>query len=196
MSQQRFHVPDASLPSTGSTRAFVPPLRRYYQGTPTSCRPSRLASFPSLDGAAGSRIFRSRDGCVPPTRAWGCSSGIPFRKCFHGDDRSSQVPGEPQFMFAHVLRPRPAATSLTDCGTFAWPPLKGRRRRRRQYAFRGSIAWLSGSLPTFHDVGCPSPRKACFQVLVRLSWAGFYPQGPCKRFSTHVMFVGLLFQAS
>ena len=40
--------------------------------------------------------------------------------------------GNPPFPFAHVLRPRPAETSLTTCGTFAWPPLRERRRRRRQ----------------------------------------------------------------
>ena len=32
---------------------------------------------------------------------------------FRGNDRSSQVPGEPQFPFAHGLRPRPAGASLT-----------------------------------------------------------------------------------
>jgi hypothetical protein len=108
MSQQRVHDPDASLPSPGSARAFVPPLRRYYQGTATSCRPSRHVSFPSLGGAMGSRIFRSRRCCMRQRRAWGWSPGIPFRDFFHGDDRISQVPGEPQFPFAHVLRPRPA----------------------------------------------------------------------------------------
>lgn len=45
-------------------------------------------------------------------------------------------------------------------------------------------------------IGFPPTRKAGFQVLVRLSWAGFHPQGSDKRFSTHVMFVVLLFQAS
>ncbi len=34
-SQQRFHVPVHSLPFTGSPRAQVPPLQRYYQGTAT-----------------------------------------------------------------------------------------------------------------------------------------------------------------
>jgi hypothetical protein len=58
------------------------------------------------------------------------------------------------------------------------------------------MAWLSGSRPTYHDVGRPSPRKARFQALVRLSWAGFHPQGSYERFSTHLMIVGLLFQAS
>ncbi len=31
-------------------------------------------------------------------------------------------------------------------------------------------------------LGYPSPRKAGFQALVRLSWAGFHPQGSDKRF--------------
>ena len=31
-------------------------------------------------------------------------------------------------------------------------------------------------------VGFPPPRKTGFQVLVRLSWAGFHPQGSDKRF--------------
>ena len=46
-------------------------------------------------------------------RAWGWSPGIPIRFVFRGDDRISQVPGEPQFPFAHDLRPRPADASLT-----------------------------------------------------------------------------------
>ncbi len=196
MSQQRFHDPDASLPSTGSARAFVPPLRRYYQGTATSCRPSRRASFPSLGGTTGSRMFRSRRRCVRPRRAWGCSPGLPVRECFRGDDRISQVPGEPQFPFAHVLRPRPADASLTNSRNGRVAPAKETTKAPTTTTFRGSIAWLSGSLPTYHAVGFPPPRKARFQVLVRLSWAGFHPQGSDKRFPTHFMCVVLLFQAS
>jgi len=45
-------------------------------------------------------------------------------------------------------------------------------------------------------IGFPPTRKAGFQVLVKLSWAGFYPQSSYKRFSTHFMWVILLFQAS
>ena len=61
--------------------------------------------------------------------------------------------------------------------------------------FRGSIAWLSGSLSTYHGVGCPSPRKTRFQVLVRLSWTGFHPQGSGNRFQIYFMSIILLFQA-
>ena len=106
-------------------------------------------------------IFRSRRRCVRQRRAWGWSPGIPLREFFRGNDRSSQVPGEPLFPFAHVLRPRPVETFQTACGTLAWPPMSERRRHRRQSAFRGSIAWLSGSPPTYHGwVALPRARLA------------------------------------
>ncbi len=62
----------------------------------------------------------------PPLRAatsgLGLLPGIPVRECFRGDDRISQVPGEPRFPFAHVLRPRPAPPCLTVCGTPGMAP--------------------------------------------------------------------------
>ena len=62
----------------------------------------------------------------PPLRAaasgQGLLPGIPVRECFRGDDRISQVPGEPRFPFAHVLRPRPAPVCLTACGTSGVAP--------------------------------------------------------------------------
>ena len=97
-------------------------------------------------------FFRSRRRCVRRRRAWGWSLGIPARVFFRRDDRISQVPGEPRFPFAHVLRPRPVETSLTNCRTLAWPPMSERRRHRRQCAFRGSIAWLSGLLGSGYPV--------------------------------------------
>ena len=121
MSQQRVHVPDASLPSAGFARALVPPFRRYCQGTATSCPPSRRTSLPSLGGTMGTRMFRSRRRCVWQRRAWGWSPGIPARVGFRGDGRNSQVPGEPPFPFAHVLRPRPADASLTLAGRSRGP---------------------------------------------------------------------------
>lgn len=127
-------------------------------------------------------------------RAWGWSPGVPVRESFHGDDRSSQVPGEPRFPFAHVLRPRPADAPLTRAGR-SRGPRSGKDEGADNEIFRGSIAWLSGWRPTYHDVGYPSPRKARFQVLVRLSRTGFHPQGSDERFSTHVMFVVPLSQA-
>jgi len=92
---------DASLPIPRVLAGQVPRFPRYYQGTATSCRPSRRTSFPSLGDTTGTRTFRSRRRCVRQRRAWGWSPGIPFRVCFRGDDRISQVPGEPPC--AHAL---------------------------------------------------------------------------------------------
>ena len=93
---------------------------------------------------------------APGTAAWGSVAGLglvtryPHPGFLRGDDRISQVPGDPRFPSAHVLRPRPVETFQTDYGTLAWPPMSERRRHRRQNAFRGSIAWLSRSPPTYH----------------------------------------------
>ena len=181
MSQQRVHVPDASLPSPGFARAFVPPLQRYYQGTATSCRPSRRVSFPSFGGTTGSRNFRSRHRYVRQRQGLGLVTRYPRPGFFRGDDRISQVPGEPQFPFAHGLRPRPAETSQTNCGTLAWPPLSARRRRQRE-DFRGSIARLSGSPPTYHATVIRLTAQGWLPGAGLLSWTGFYPQSSCKRF--------------
>jgi hypothetical protein len=54
-------------------------------------------------------------------RARGWLPGIPIRVCFRGDDRISQVPGEPPFPFAHALRPRPADAPLTKAGRSRGP---------------------------------------------------------------------------
>jgi hypothetical protein len=77
MSQQRFHDPDASLPSPGSARAIVPPFPRYYQGTATSCHPSHRARFPSLGGTSGTRSFRSRRRGVSPASDLGLVTRYP-----------------------------------------------------------------------------------------------------------------------
>ena len=92
----------------------VPRFHRYYQGTPTSCRPSRRASLPSHGRYHGvTQQFAPAAAACGRRRAWGWSPGGPDRGLFRGDDRSSQVPGEPRYPFAHVLRPRPADAFLT-----------------------------------------------------------------------------------
>ena len=184
----------ASLPIPRVLAGRVPRLPRYYQGTATSCRPSRRTSFPSLGGTTGTRRFRSRRRGAWPAAGLGLVTRYP---------RPGRLPWRRQELPSSWETPipvcpcssTPAGRGVPDLsGTLAWPPLRERRRRRRE-DFRGSIAWLSGSPPTYHDVGCPSPRKARFQVLVRLSWAGFYPQGSDNRFQFHYMWVILLFQA-
>ena len=170
------------FPSPGSLRVEFPGFVGTIKALRLPAAPPAALRFLRLAVPREHARFAPAAAACGRRRAWGWSPGIPVRDFFRGDDRISQVPGEPQFPFAHVLRPRPADASLTDCGTLAWPPLKGTTKAPTTIDFRGSIAWLSGSPPTYHDVGYPSPRKTGFQVLVRLSWAGFHPQGSDKRF--------------
>ena len=72
----------------------VPPLQRYYQGTVTSCRPSRRTSLPSLGGTTVARHRSLPPDPVRPGRPGVVCPVSPAGNC-RGDDRISQVPGEP-----------------------------------------------------------------------------------------------------
>jgi hypothetical protein len=183
MSQQRFHDPGASLPSPGSSRALVPPFRRYYRGTATSCRPSRRASLPSLGGATG-----TRGGLLPsPPRVPAPGLGLVTRY-----PRPRWLPWRRQDLPSSWGTPIPVCTCSFDPGrpvrpwhggTYRVAPAKGTTKAPTTQNFRGSIAWLSGWRPTYHDAGYPSPRKARFQVL-RSSSPGqaFTHRAPAKGF--------------
>jgi hypothetical protein len=185
---------DASLPLPRVLAGRVPRLRRYYQGLATSCRPSRRASFPSLGGTTGSHIFRSRRSCVPPRRAWGCSPGIPVRECFRGDDRISQVPGEPRFPFAHVLRSRPAPVCLTACGTSGVAPALRTTRAptRRTISRLNSMAF---GLAAYASQGrLPFPAQDSLPGAGQALLGGLLPARSHHKVSNHSTF--LLIQAS
>jgi hypothetical protein len=135
MSQQRFHDPDASLPSAGSARALVPPFRRYYQGTATSCRPSRRTSFPSLGGTTGTRRFRSLRRGAWPASGLGLVTRypppglLPWRRQDLPSSWGTPIP-------VCSCSPTPAGRCVPDLsGTLAWPPLREGRRRRRRESF-------------------------------------------------------------
>jgi hypothetical protein len=194
-----------TLPASGSRRSFcLWPGRREVvdlaggavedgHARNRGSRCSGPGSRPSRPGRSV-RCRRCRR-CVWQRRAWGWSPGVPARALFRGDGRISKFLGTP--IPVCPCSSTPAGQCVPDhLQDTRLAPVTGTTKAPTTSDFRGSIAWLSGSPPTYHDVGYPSPRKAGFQVLVRLSWTGFHPQGSCKRFSTHFMCVGLLFQAS
>jgi len=86
----------------------VPPLHRYYQDAPNPCCSFRVTSFPSLGDttwACGSfRLFHRH--CMPDGGPGVGHPVSPAGKFCRGNNRASQVPGEPQYPSAHVLRPR------------------------------------------------------------------------------------------
>src|SRR5262249_12736341 len=75
-----------------------------------------------------------------------------------GNDRISQVPGEPQVSVCHV-QSTPAGLRAPDhYGAAAWPLVSEQQGLPRK-VFRRSIAWLSGSLSTLRSAGYPRPTQ-------------------------------------
>jgi hypothetical protein len=157
MSQQQSHDPGASLPSPGSARASVPPLHRYYQGTPTPVAHPAVLRFLRL------AVPREYAFFAPPAVAYsrggpGVGQPVPRRPA------SVELTGSPKFlgnldsrlpMFFDPGRP----TSLRPLQGGRLAPAVAITRAPTMSAFRGSIAWLSGTPPTFHASGRPSPAQ-------------------------------------
>ena len=148
---------DASLPSTGSSGASSPAssvLSRRYDFLPSvpphfvpfTWRYLRVHSFFSLPGG---RVRRG--GLELLTRY--LQPG--FRR---GNDRISQVPGEPQVSVRHV-QSTPAGLLAPDHYGAAARPLVSEKQRLPRKVFRRSIAWLSDSLSTLRSAGYPRPTQ-------------------------------------
>jgi len=166
---------DASLPSTGSSGASSPAsavLSRRYDLLPPVpphfvafvWRYLRVHSFFSLPSG---RVRRRGQELLTRYLQPG------FRR---GNDRISQVPGEPQVPVCHVQSTPAGLLAPDHYGAAAWPLVSEQQRLPRK-VFRRSIAWLSDSLFTLRRPGCPVRRKTRFQPLVRRYWTGFPPAG-------------------
>ncbi len=132
---------------------------------------------------------------TPPTagrRAWGWSPGIPCRDFFRGDDRASQVPGEPPYPFAHVLRPRPAEAFLTTNRTLTWLCATGTTRAPTP-TILSRLNSMAFGLAVYVSHCCARLASRCWSGSPGRAW---YPQGSDERFQTHLMFAFLLSQAS
>jgi hypothetical protein len=148
---------DASLPSTGSSGASSPALtvlpKRYDLLPPipphfvsVAWRYLRVHSFFSLPGG---RVRRR--GLQLVTRY--LQPG--FRR---GNDRISQVPGEPQVSVRHVQSTLAGLLAPDHYGAAA-RPLASEKQRLPRKVFRRSIAWLSDSLSALRSAGYPRPTQ-------------------------------------
>ena len=135
---------------------------------PTALRCLRLAvpRFHSLCSLPGRRVHRR--GLELVTRY--------LRPGSHrGNDRTSQVPGEPQLSVCTCSNPTPAGLLAPDhYGAAAWPLVNQQQRLPRK-VFRSSIAWLSDSLCTLRSARHHAPRNTRFRSLVRRYRTGFPP---------------------
>src|SRR5208337_1231784 len=82
----------------------VPPTHRYYGSAPTPCHPSLRASLPSPSDTA-ERLLVRPDARPSAARHGPVESPAPPSGFLGGDDRVSQVPGEPQCMHALLFDP-------------------------------------------------------------------------------------------
>ena len=136
--------PDAPLPSTGSPQVRIPRLLRYYQGTATSCRPSRRTSLPSLGGTASvACLFAPAGGRrLAPTGQGVDHRYTPGPDSSGGNGRTSHVPREPQLCLCPVLRPRQAGFRSGHLRPAVIGPRSNHDEGSCGCNFRGSIAGL------------------------------------------------------
>jgi hypothetical protein len=170
-------------------------LQRYYQSATTSCCPSCRTSFPSLGStsvALGCLLLNGRvlrQGLELVTR-W-LQPG-----CCRGDDRISQVPGEPRLSVCTCSHPTPAGLLAPDHnGTAAWPLVSEKQRLPRE-GFRRSIAWLSDSLSTLRRTGYPATTQDSLPVAGQALLDGLSTRKvPTKGFKVVSLHLILLSQA-
>jgi hypothetical protein len=148
----------------------------------TSCRPSRRTSFPSFGGTSVALVlFAPRRTSTPPRP--GVGHPVSPAGMVRGNDRISQVPGEPQLSVCTCSKPTPAGLLAPDqYSAAAWPLVIERQRLPRlglstlNSMASGLAVYASpGSLP-HHDARLAS---SC--------WSGsteraFHPQGSDERF--------------
>jgi hypothetical protein len=134
-------------------------LQRYYQDAMTSCRPSRRTSLPSLGGTSAFHSLGSLPGGRVHRRGLELVTRYLRPGSRRGNDRTSQVPGEPRLSVCtcsgdagRTARTRPVHSAA------AWPSVYEQRRLPRE-VFRRSMAWLSDSLCTLRSAGYPRPTQ-------------------------------------
>ena len=189
---------DASLPSTGSSGASSPAsavLSKRYDFLPPI--PPHFVAFAWRYLSVSLVVFAPRRTSAPP----GPGVGHPVSPAGsrRGNDRTSQVPGEPRLSVCtcssdagRTARTRPVHSAA------AWPPVYEKRRLPRK-VFRRSIAWLSDSLCTLRSAGYPRPTQhslpAAGQALPdglstrRVPMKGFrssHPPFPSFAWRTHI----------
>jgi len=129
-----------------------------YQGAMTACRPSRRASLPSLGGTSVALVLFAPGRTSAPPRPGVGDPVAPAGMC-RGNDRLSQVLGEPRLSVCPCSTPTPAGPRAPDpYSAAAWPWVIERPRLPRG-DFRRSIAWLSDSLSTLRSAGYPAPTQ-------------------------------------
>lgn len=144
--------------------------------------PPRLVAF-ARRLPPRARVFRS-----PPCRArrggaWAHRYAGALPASHDGDDRISQVPGEPPCAYAVPFDPGRASVP-GDCGTSVLPPLRKPRRPPPSVSFRGSITRPARSLCTLRSRGYPRATQHSVPAGRQPLPGGVVPPGSSVRFQS------------
>ena len=126
-------------------------LRRYYQDTLTSCRPSHRASLPSLGGTSVPLVvFAPRRTSEPP----GPGVGNPVSPAGMSLRRQQDLPSSWGTFIIRLpcSKPTPAGLLAPDHKVQQRGPWSSKGKGSHDWVFRRSIAWPSDSLSTLRGV--------------------------------------------
>ena len=183
-------VPCPAPPSLHRVPRVGSPASSVLRGAPTSCCPSRRTSFPSLGGTVVALAFAPHRSSASRVRPGLLALAGSPTALVGGDNRTSQVPGEPSCAYA---------PSLFDPGGISAPGRFGASAvafRLKTQASAPTFSFISGlnrtascSLSTLRSRGHPWPRKTRFRLVANLGRAGFIPAGSRREVSGHVLYM-------
>ena len=159
----------------------VPQPLRYYQPTPTSRPPSRLASSPSLGTTSASPSFAPPEHGDAP-RAWTISIAAPAPPLNGGEDEISQVPGRP-LRTCPALRPRRTAAPQATTGTPMVPSAFTTTSAPPCANFGAPSRGLHALCVRFAAGVTPGQRNTRFRLVASLGRAGLSPAGSHRWFT-------------
>jgi hypothetical protein len=152
-SQSRVHDPAPRFPPLAPAGGSSPAstvLSRRYDFLPSI--PPHFVTFVWRYLSVPLVHFAPRRTSAPPRPGVGGPVLQPGSR--RGDDRISQVPGEPPLSVCHV-QSTPAGLLAADHDAAAASPLVWEQQRLPRKVFRRSIAWLSDWLSTLRRTGYP-----------------------------------------
>ena len=154
---------------------------RYYQDAMTPCSHPAALRFLRLAVPRLHSLCSLLDGRVRRRGLELVTRYLRPGSC-RGSNRISQVPGEPPLSVCTCSATPTGLHAPDRYGVAAWPLVCEQQRLPRK-VFRRSIAWLSDSLSTHHQVRYLLRRKTRFRPLVRRYRTGFPPEGSLRKVS-------------
>jgi hypothetical protein len=178
----------ASLPSSGSQRAWFPVRNRYYEGATTSRLRISGRLFCSLPLPTRSSSFVSDVALLKERRSppgpGDLGAGCPYLRLLRVDASGiSQVSRRSFLCLCSAPRPRSSRCALAMAVTSMLPPLPIQRRLRTTADFGAHSRSFGTCSPTLRVSRCHSRARLASGWLAGLYREGVEPSGPRRKVS-------------